>query len=326
MTGRLKNVKPPLNPPAAWFDHPGEIPTDRRITITAEGRVYGYVTLWDVCHVGMDGCVKPPKGSPSDYGFAHQGETETAEGTMVATANIGGGAGHASMEAAVSHAADYYANTSTQLMRVKYGEDETGLWFSGSLWPDVDELEVARIRASAISGDWRFLGQWRQTSLGHDFVGSCLVNIPGFSMANAGELASQSGTAIPIAASGAIIQIDNTPSNVEEQMSCNCNAEPKCPCGEKPASECSGDCGKTAPVTAAVEAPVEEEAPEVEVEVEVPGEEVEAVEQPKLSDETANDVISNLAMKVDDVNARLTGIEEMLMQMYASKIASDLEK
>jgi hypothetical protein len=236
---------------------------------------------------------------------------------MIATANIGGGAGHASMEAAVQEASEYYANTSTQLMRVKYGEDETGLWFAGSLWPDVSELEVAHIRSSAISGDWRFLGQWRQTNLGHDFVGSCLVNIPGFSMANAGDLATERGYAVPIAASAAIVVIDTNVNEKETPMTCKCNDEPKCPCGEKPASECGGECGKGAAVTAAVEVPVEE-APVEDAPVE------DSVEQPKLADETENDVISAMAMKLDETNARLSGIEEMLMQLYGDKMAAKL--
>lgn len=206
----------PINPPAEWFDHPGDIPTDKRITITPEGRVYGYVSLWDTCHAGMPGCVKPPKGSPSNYGFAHQGETMTANGTLIATANIGGGAGHAPIDHGAP--ADFYENTSTQLMRVRYGEDDKGLWFSGALWPDVTELDVARIRASSISGDWRWMNSWRQTAAGYDFAGACFVNIPGFPMANAGDVALSDGEMRNIAASVKSDERFSPPSGVREAM------------------------------------------------------------------------------------------------------------
>lgn len=206
----------PVNPPADWFEHPGDIPTDRRITITPDGRVYGYVSLWDTCHAGMPGCVKPPKGSPSNYGFAHQGETMTAEGSLIATANIGGGAGHAPIDHGAP--ADFYENTSTQLMRVRYGEDDKGLWFSGALWPDVGELDVARIRASSISGDWRWMNSWRQTAAGYDFAGACFVNIPGFPMANAGDVALSDGEMRNIAASVKSDERFTPPAGVRESM------------------------------------------------------------------------------------------------------------
>jgi hypothetical protein len=207
----------PLNPPADWFDHPGEIPLDRRITITPEGRVYGYISLWNTCHAGMPGCVKPPKGSPSDYGYAHQGETKTADGTLIATANIGGGAGHAPIE----HGAppEFYENTSTQLMRVRYGDDENGLWFSGALWPDVNDMDVAKIRASSISGDWRWMSSYRKVLGGaYDFAGACFVNIPGYPMASAGDVALSAGDMQNIAASVNQSETFVPPGGVREAM------------------------------------------------------------------------------------------------------------
>lgn len=206
----------PINPPADWFEHPGDIPTNKRITITPEGRVYGYISLWNTCHAGLPGCVKPPRGSASNYGYAHQGETMTAEGDLIATANIGGGAGHAPLD----HGAppQFYENTSTQLMRVRYGEDETGLWFSGALWPDVNDLDVARIRASSISGDWRWMGSWRDTGSGYDFAGACFVNIPGYPMANAGDAALSDGEMRNIAASVKSDERFSPPSGVREAM------------------------------------------------------------------------------------------------------------
>lgn len=192
----------PINPPAAWFTPPESgIPTDKRVTITADGRVYGYVALWNACHVGMEGCVAPPKGSPSDYDLAHAGETLTAEGSLVKTANIGGGTGHAGADGTPQAAVSHYDNTATQLMRVHYGEDEQGLWFAGALWPDVNELDVQRIRATALSGDWRWVAGYRQSDDGYDFTGAVLVNIPGFPLEADGGVSTKSGFMVDIAAS-----------------------------------------------------------------------------------------------------------------------------
>lgn len=192
----------PVNPPAEWFQPPAQgIPTDKRITIEASGRVYGYVALWDTCHVGMGGCTKPPKGSPTDYNYAHQGETLTADGSMIRTAVIAGGTGHPGQDVAVP-VPDFYANSGKQLMRVRYGEDANGLYFAGALWPEATDLEVAQIRASAVSGDWRFHAAWRHTpSGGYDFAGSILVNIPGYPMPNGYDAGSVAGRMRAIAAS-----------------------------------------------------------------------------------------------------------------------------
>jgi hypothetical protein len=332
----------PLKPPKEWFDRPDEIPTDRRITITPEGRVYGYISLWDTCHAGLPGCVKPPQGSPSNYGYAHQGETETAEGELIATANIGGGAGHAPIE----HGAppEFYENTSTQLMRVRYGEDENGLWFSGALWPDVSDMDIAKIRASSISGDWRWMASYRASNGGeYDFAGACFVNIPGYPMASAGNVAMTEGEMQNIAASTARSERFALPSGVresvaataqdangniialyatnetseEESMSCNGNcacgknvtaaADEKCPCGKMTAAECNCD-GKN--VTAAVEDEQHsEEAP---------------VEQPKLPVESHNEVLAGMARGMEELSTRMSGIEELLAQIIAARTAEKL--
>lgn len=194
----------PLHPPAEWFQHPGEIPTDKRVTVTADGRAYGYVALWDTCHVGLQGCKTPPKGSPTNYEYAHQGETQLADGSLIRTANIGGGAGHAPIDSGAP--AEFYENTSTQLMRVRYGEDANGLWFSGALWPDVNDLDRARLLASSISGDWRWFGSWRETTGGaYDFAGACLVNIPGYPINEPGSITDLPGHMMQIAASLAVV-------------------------------------------------------------------------------------------------------------------------
>jgi hypothetical protein len=67
----------------------------------------------------------------------------------------------------------------------------------------VNEVDVAHIRASSLSGDWRWHAAWRQTAGGYDFAGACLVNIPGYPMptAEAGRVAESAGRMSTLAAS-----------------------------------------------------------------------------------------------------------------------------
>lgn len=197
----------PLHPPAAWFEHPGSIPTDRRVTVEPDGRIYGYVKLHGACHTGAKGCVTAPNASKSNFGLAHQGDTVTAEGHEIKTAILAGGAKrHADLGITdpVAAAMHYQEGTENQIARVRYGTDENGTWFSGALWPDADELTIARLRATPNSGDWRYVRFERE----HDLAGAVLVNIPGFAMANAGEAAFSAGTMQAIAASGAGVSGD----------------------------------------------------------------------------------------------------------------------
>lgn len=230
----------PLKPPADWFQPPASgIPTDRRLTIEAGGRVYGYIALWNACHIGREGCTPPPKGSPSDYQLAHPGETETAVGDLIATANIGGDVGHARDDAAEPRSVvDHYDNVASAAMRVRYGEDEHGLWFAGALWPDLSELDVARLRAASISGDWQWTGSWRVDDGGaYDFTGAVLVNLPGFPLESAGGVSTSPGTSHQLVASlaaaglkpdvigfeGEYFRVDHG----DETMTCSCTPDTK---------------------------------------------------------------------------------------------------
>lgn len=302
----------PLKPPKEWFKYPdGGIPTDKRLTITPEGRVYGYVALWDTCHAGLDECVRPPKGSPSDYGYAHQGETETIEGELVATANIGGGAGHAPYDS--NAAPEFYENTSTQLMRVRYGEDDNGLWFSGALWPDASELDIAKIRASPISGDWRWKASWRHTNDGgYDFAGACLVNIPGYPMSNAGSVALGDGVMNTIAASSVGARIlQDTGGNIIAVY--NNNGGNVMSCGN------NGDCGCGKKNDSVVAAPAVEAGDEVEA---TPTD--DDVEQPKLPTDSVNEDIAALVNSVQELGSRIQAVEELLHQVIAARVADNL--
>lgn len=178
------------------------MPPDTHCVIEDSGRVFGYVTHWNRCLLdGGTECWKATS-SPSQYALAHCGDTLTAEGTLVKTANIGGGSGHAPGTNGATSAARWYQDTSTQLARARYGEDEHGIWFAGALWPDVSAEDIARLRASGLSGDWRWIGDE-----GHyDFIGSCMVNVPGLPLyraASAGDHPNIVGRSIEVPATDA---------------------------------------------------------------------------------------------------------------------------
>lgn len=188
----------PLHPPADWFAKPDWLAPLQKLTVITEGpetgRVAGYVAPFGECILdGKPGCWTVPP-SPTNYSAAHQGETLTAEGELIRTANIGGGVNHARASANFTGAVDHYQHTASQLMRVVYGEDDHGVWCAGALWDDITERGIAIVRASALSGDWRY-----RPELGaFDMSGAQLVNTPGFPLIR--ELARAAALGEPVLA------------------------------------------------------------------------------------------------------------------------------
>lgn len=171
----------PLHPPRAWFDElPDWFTVGEHLTIVTDGdeagRVAATIAPHDQCILdGQPGCWRPPV-SPTAYAAAHQGDTITAEGDLVHTANIGGGVNHARVSARFDEAVKHYDNTASQIMRVRYQDHDGHIIALGALWPDVDDLQLAVARASALSGDWRV----HPHSKAWDMTGAQLVNNPGF--------------------------------------------------------------------------------------------------------------------------------------------------
>lgn len=184
----------PLYPPVEWFTPPDTMPKDAGCIVEADGRIYGYLCHWG--SVLMDGSSDrwtPPR-SRNGYGYAHTGDTIVENGETIKTANLGGDFGHAPQGAGdLAATQDFYENTQTQLARIRYGEDEHGVWFAGACWPSVSELDMAKLRASARSGHWCAVGDWRDVSsgrAGYELVGACLVNVPGLKYQRADRAAS----------------------------------------------------------------------------------------------------------------------------------------
>lgn len=175
-------VGAPLYPPADWFSKPASLQPGQKITVVTDGpeagRVFGYVAPKAQCILSgreKQECWQVPD-SPTNYAAAMQGETLTAEGELVRTANIGGEVDHAPITwRSFQKVRDHYANTASQVMRVTYGSDEHGVWAAGALWPEITHRQAAKVRASALSGDWR----WREEFGAYDMAGSQMVSTPG---------------------------------------------------------------------------------------------------------------------------------------------------
>lgn len=160
-------------PDPSYFTYPGFTePTP----LTVDGmRIFGHGALKGTCHTGFSGqCVTMPRETSHDYYLL--GETLCSDGSIVATGTITLGTGHAGTDGSVTpvDAMKHYDHTGTVVADVVTGEDEFGLWFSGSLRPNLSTAKVRSLRAAKLSGDWRKFG--RNLRL----VALLAVNVPGF--------------------------------------------------------------------------------------------------------------------------------------------------
>ena len=184
----------PSAPPASWFADPGFTVGDGRLaeifdhrgeraiagkyacplTIEDSGRVYGHLAPWGVCHIGKPGCVTAPQ-SKSDYAYFKRGQhVITADGSKVRVGTLTVDAGHANLSSDPGSAMAHYDNIATAAADVNAGEDEYGIWIAGAIRPTATPEQIAALRASSISGDWRGLGG----SL--ELVAALAVPVPGF--------------------------------------------------------------------------------------------------------------------------------------------------
>lgn len=161
----------PVQPKTEWFADP-KFDNPTPITVTEDGHVYGHLALFDTCHIGLPGCVTPPKGS--DYKFFHTGEVETDVGESVEVGHLTFNTGHAGMSDSAKAAAAHYDHTGTVAADVRAGEDEHGIWVAGALRPSLSDEDIRAFRAAPLSGDWRRIAGKLE------MVGALAVNVPGF--------------------------------------------------------------------------------------------------------------------------------------------------
>lgn len=168
----------PVAPPDEWFTDPklpGPAPSP---IITREGRVMVHLATRDSCHRAVQSmtgqCFTPPP-SPSRYARFMDGSVVTASGRTIPVGRIAVGTTHPNLTASSAEAKRHYDDTGTCTAIVAAGEDEHGIWLSGALVPEATPEQVAALRRSPISGDWR-----RHGPEGLDLVAALAVNTAGF--------------------------------------------------------------------------------------------------------------------------------------------------
>lgn len=194
----------PIKPPREWFQrYPSNTPMP--LSIDDNGRVYGYLALWNSNHIGMRQAVKPPRSS-SNYRYFRTGVVRTDEGVDVTVGNITLVGGHASLQASADEAVRHYDDTNSAVLDVVAGEDKFGIWLAGSLRPTVSPEQIRALRASAISGDWRPINGRLE------LVGVCCVNVPGFPTTRTMVASGGHVTALVAAGSQDLWEMRNTSS------------------------------------------------------------------------------------------------------------------
>lgn len=184
----------PLKPPAEWFSMP-EAPTPTPLTVTADGRVFGHLALWNQCHTGFAFCQRPPR-STTGYSSFHVGQIETAEGDLVNVGRVTVGeagrakGGHASIVLGQQGAMDHYDKTGCVGAFVRASNGTHGIWLSGAVRSDVPAERIRDMRANPPSGDWR----------DGELVAVLSVPVPGFPIprAEARLVASGADEDIPV--------------------------------------------------------------------------------------------------------------------------------
>jgi hypothetical protein len=196
----------PLAPPTAWFENP-RLKAPTRLTIDDDGHIFGHLAQWKVCHVGIGkSCVMAPK-SRTHYGLFKVGTLRTEDGSSVDIGKITLGTGHADATWGVMPSREHYDNTGWAAAVVNIGEDQHGIWINGSLTTTMTPERVAELRASALSGDWRYVNG------NLELVAALAVNNPGFPIYR-----EQSGHAFSLMAVGVIGQEQEDDVSTEFSM------------------------------------------------------------------------------------------------------------
>lgn len=173
-----------LHPRGEWLENPN-LASPTPLRVTEEGRVYGHLASWGVCHTGIgDACVMAPR-SRHDYRYFLSGYVVDDASREVRVGKITLGGGHAHPEFGHIPALEHYDQSGTAVAIVAAGEDQHGIWVAGCLVPGVSEEKVFELRHSPLSGDWRLID-------GHlELIAALAVNTPGYPViqASAGSAA-----------------------------------------------------------------------------------------------------------------------------------------
>lgn len=170
-----------FNPPAEWFTEPHhDVLAGASALITADGRFCAYSHEWDRCHVSFTNsgqCWTPPRSITGNRTF-HQSRVQAADGGQLIEIPVGVipfGDGHAPLDATVAQAQQHYDKPERVRVWARAVEVDDGCVMCGAIVPGTTNRQVGLMRASALSGDWRFIPQLGEL----DFIGPCFVARPG---------------------------------------------------------------------------------------------------------------------------------------------------
>lgn len=184
----------PLTIPLDWLTDETADAAPPKLRLFPDGRVAGVVAPAGRCLLdgtgecwivprpadGRGSLLCAPNTDQGDYYMAHVGSTMTDEGE-VATAVLAGPGGHANPFAAAQQARRHYDDTDWQVARGRYvwsdtaGDGTGGVVFVGAAYPWVTDRQIAAIRASACSVDYR----WIDDEACYRLIATCLVNVGG---------------------------------------------------------------------------------------------------------------------------------------------------
>lgn len=184
-----------LAPDGSWFEEfpewwrgPG-LETGK-VWVDSQGRVAARTWVEGACLLdGFEGECWNPVPSPTNYEAFHQGAQPTRAGSVIPVGTIGGRKDHAPLHFTFEAAGRYYENSGQQLMVGRaFDVPGEGGYFLGAIVPDATVADVAMIRRSALSCDWR----WRMRDNSgrplndYDNLGPWLVSRPGLPLDRAG--------------------------------------------------------------------------------------------------------------------------------------------
>lgn len=161
--------------PAEFFTNP-QLAEPTPIHVNSEGRVLGYLALWDTAHRAFPGLDRTPYHSLNGYADFHQSTAHLDDGSMIRVGRLTVGGGHGPVGKGARAALAHYDDVSTCWALAVVGEDERGIWVSGAIHAQADERMVQLALGTPHSGHWERVG-------GHpELIAAHAVNSPGFAI------------------------------------------------------------------------------------------------------------------------------------------------
>ncbi len=123
----------------------------QKIVVTAEGRIYGHLALWNTCHDGLPGCVFVPRPTDGYTSFNQAGPLTDKGQVQTGPIFLLGGHRKAASAPTLEQA---YGGIENAWGDVRVIEGQFGPWITGVVRPGISEEMAHAARCSRISGHW----------------------------------------------------------------------------------------------------------------------------------------------------------------------------